>query len=129
LNNKLLRVLGQLEMGDEASLVCELPNYLLNGVAVDDYGQVDLAGLLALCKQLSMEEESEFLPDFSAGFEEQFEDEFEGQMQAKAQSRLADSLTFSNSLREEEEFQKGSFWFRMIYDRSLAADPSLIRAA
>jgi hypothetical protein len=95
LNKKLLRVLEQIEMGDEASLVCELPRHLLRDVTVDDYGQVDLAGLLTLCKQLSSVE---------------YEDE-------------VDFANLSKELNEEEDFQKSSFWFRMIYDRSLAVDP------
>ncbi len=82
-------------MGDEASLVCELPRHLLRDVTVDDYGQVDLAGLLTLCKQLSSVE---------------YEDE-------------VDFANLSKELNEEEDFQKSSFWFRMIYDRSLAVDP------
>ncbi len=95
MNKKLLRVLEQIEMGDEASLVCELPRHLLRDVTVDDYGQVDLAGLLTLCKQLSSVE---------------YEDE-------------VDFANLSKELNEEEDFQKSSFWFRMIYDRSLAVDP------
>jgi hypothetical protein len=103
LNKKLLRVLGQMEMGDEASLVCELPRHLLKDVSVDDYGQVDLAGLLTLCKHLSAGE--------SLGFDTEGEEE----------------LDFSNFSQEEKDLEKGSFWFRMIYDRSLAVDPVGIR--
>ena len=105
MNNKLLRVLEQLEMGDHASLICELPGHLLKDVEVDESGQVDLAGLLTLCKHLSSAEASEV-------------DEFHDEILAEARQL---------SQQEEEAFQRSSFWFRMIYDQSLAVDPLSVR--
>ncbi len=92
MNHKLLKVLEQLEMGDEASLICELPRHLLKEVNVDEAGQVDLMGLLAVCKHLSSAE-------------------------VESSERLA--------IQDEEAFEKSAFWYRMIYDRSLAVDPPL----
>jgi len=93
MNRKLLRVLEQIEAGDAGSLVCELPRYLLKDIAVDEQGQVDLASLLVICKELS---EENFAPE-------------------------CDPL-------EEQAFEQSRFWFRMIYDESLAVDPVRVKS-
>lgn len=52
-----MRVLQQIEAGDEASLLCELPKELLEGVKVARDGSVDSGFLFDLCQKILVEQE------------------------------------------------------------------------
>jgi|688.fasta_scaffold675220_1 hypothetical protein len=103
MNNKLLRVLEQLEAGDHASLVCEVPGHLLRDIHIDESGEVDMAGLLTLCQHVSSKEVSSL-----DGLHHRI-------------------LTEARYIAEEEEFERSSFWYRMIYDRSLAVNQNAVK--
>jgi hypothetical protein len=83
--------------------VCEVPLHLLRDIQVDESGEVDMEGLLTLCQHVSSAEVSSL----------------DG-----LHTRV---LTEARHLAEEEEFERSSFWYRMIYDRSLAVNQTMVK--
>ena len=58
MNSKLLKVLHQIDSGDDASFICELPQDMMDGVHVDAMGNVDGEILLNLCQKILEEQEA-----------------------------------------------------------------------
>ena len=51
--SELLRILTQIDKGDQKALLCELPKSVLDGLNIGADGTVDLELLIQLCKRIS----------------------------------------------------------------------------